>query len=166
MRRMLTSRISRRVLVEHHIALSNSFRHQSQERSDSEQPVGIIYTGLNVTQSIQKCVMLLKESSRSDTLWPEVIISGHLDTKFSYIREHIEFVVRAIHLRFRTDDYIHRYIVFELIKNVYDDLLSGIPRPDDLAGHVGNSSKVPWFSAATHTSHNCRRRGRCRHPNI
>lgn len=99
MRRMLTSRISRRVLVEHHIALSNSFRHQSQERSDSEQPVGIIYTGLNVTQSIQKCVMLLKESSRSDTLWPEVIISGHLDTKFSYIREHIE------------------YIVFELIKN-------------------------------------------------
>jgi len=31
--------------------------------------------------------------------WPDVVIDGHLDTKFSYIREHLE------------------YIVFELLKN-------------------------------------------------
>lgn len=166
MRRMLTSRISRRVLVEHHIALSDSFRHQRQESSVSERPVGIIYTGLNVAQSIQKCATLLKERSRSDTLWPEVIIHGHLDTKFSYIREHLEFVARAIHLQSRTDCHIHRYIVFELIKNVHDNLLFGVPRPDGLAGHVGNSCKVSWFPAATHTGHNCRWRGRRRHPNI
>ncbi|KAG5649042.1 hypothetical protein DXG03_000391 [Asterophora parasitica] len=95
---------------EHHIALSEI--HAGTHKDSSEEPhVGIIFTGLDVRKSIERCVKLLRtrpvgvEDHYGDvrgTRWPEVIIDGHLDTKFSYIREHLE------------------YIVFELLKNVSD----------------------------------------------
>ncbi|KIL70033.1 hypothetical protein M378DRAFT_183638 [Amanita muscaria Koide BX008] len=107
MRRMLVSRISRRVLVEHHIALSNNFAKRGH--TDREPRVGIIFTGLDVKRSIEKCARLLKERPigvedywedcpRFDG-WPDVVIEGHEGTKFPYIREHLE------------------YILFELLKN-------------------------------------------------
>ncbi|KAF9009040.1 branched-chain alpha-ketoacid dehydrogenase [Cyathus striatus] len=107
MRRMLVSRISRRVLAEHHIALSEAFLNQGN-KSPEEPHVGIIFTGLDVKRSIEKCARL----ARDRPFWidephvtgeshncPEVTIDGHLETKFSYIKEHLE------------------YIVFELLKN-------------------------------------------------
>ncbi|KAH0587603.1 hypothetical protein H2248_006374 [Termitomyces sp. 'cryptogamus'] len=108
MRRMLVSRISRRVLAEHHIALSEIHAGTYSE-SSGEPHVGIIFTGLDVRRSVERCVRLLKARpvkfeehlgiGMSMNSWPEVIIDGHLDTKFAYIREHLE------------------YIVFELLKN-------------------------------------------------
>jgi pyruvate dehydrogenase kinase 2/3/4 len=97
MRRMLSSRISRRVLAEHHIALSEAFAGHVGESADGEPHVGIIYTGLNVKRSINKCARLLRQRPRrvedgfeEPMQWPEVLIEGHLETKFSYIREHLE----------------------------------------------------------------------------
>ncbi|KAF9457009.1 branched-chain alpha-ketoacid dehydrogenase [Collybia nuda] len=108
MRRMLISRISRRVLAEHHIALSNSFVGNHRENS-GEPHVGIIFTGLNVRQSIERCTNLLRKipvnvddhcgDDVEGRCWPEVMIDGHLQTEFAYIREHLE------------------YVVFELLKN-------------------------------------------------
>jgi pyruvate dehydrogenase kinase 2/3/4 len=102
MRRMLVSRISRRVLAEHHIALSETFAGRRGESSGGEPHVGIIYTGLNVRQSITKCTKLLRGRPHhiedgfgehmKHTPWPEVIVDGHVHTKFSYIREHLECV--------------------------------------------------------------------------
>lgn len=99
MRRMLVSRISRRVLAEHHIALSDAFSGHSKVPG-KEPHVGIIFTGLEVKRSIQRCASLLQarpvwvEDYRDDRVkgggWPQVNIEGHLDTKFSYIREHLE----------------------------------------------------------------------------
>ncbi|KAG6854810.1 hypothetical protein C0991_001237 [Blastosporella zonata] len=99
MRRMLVSRISRRVLAEHHIALSEIHAGTHAE-SSGEPHVGIIFTGLNVRRSIERCVKLLKarpvgtEDHYGDGVlgagWPEVTIDGHVDTKFAYIREHLE----------------------------------------------------------------------------
>jgi pyruvate dehydrogenase kinase 2/3/4 len=101
MRRMLVSRISRRVLVEHHIALSEVHAGKQSETSD-EPHVGIIFTGLNVRRSIEKCSKLLREkpvwkddhcgNGNDRTKWPDVVVDGHLETKFSYIREHLECV--------------------------------------------------------------------------
>lgn len=95
---MLVSRISRRVLAEHHVALTKSLGKNSLEAQDPH--VGIIYTALNFESSIDTCVKLLRnrpynieddvEEGRADREWPEVIVDGHLDTKFSYIREHLE----------------------------------------------------------------------------
>ncbi|KAK2466233.1 hypothetical protein APHAL10511_001875 [Amanita phalloides] len=103
-RRMLVSRISRRVLVEQHIALSNHFA--GRDDTPSEPRVGIIFTSLNVKKSIEKCTRLLKERPRDDHAecwradgWPDVLVDGHVSTEFPYIKEHLE------------------YIIFELVKN-------------------------------------------------
>lgn len=98
MRRMLVSRISRRVLAEHHIALSEAYAGRLQQTS-GEPHVGIIFTGLNVKRSVEHCVWLLKQSpiwleDKADSLeairWPNIQIEGHVDTSFAYIREHLE----------------------------------------------------------------------------
>ncbi|KIJ70536.1 hypothetical protein HYDPIDRAFT_172332 [Hydnomerulius pinastri MD-312] len=108
MRRMLVSRISRRVLAEHHVALTKSLGKNSQD-SQEDPHVGIIYTGLHLKGSIDKCVNLLRkrphniEDDNGESVpnrgWPELVVDGHLDAKFAYIREHLE------------------YILFELLKN-------------------------------------------------
>lgn len=97
MRRMLVSRISRRVLAEHHIVLSE-IHAEKPKHSAVEPHVGIIFTGLNVKKSVDKCAWFLRErpevdsedSPQASTEWPEVIVDGYLDTTFSYIREHLE----------------------------------------------------------------------------
>ncbi|KAG7096918.1 hypothetical protein E1B28_004321 [Marasmius oreades] len=108
MRRMLVSRISRRVLAEHHIALSENYvgKHaRSGRRDSSEAHVGIIFTALDVRKSIERCARLLQkqpvtgETDPNLAPCPEIVIEGHTETRFSYIREHLE------------------YIVFELLKN-------------------------------------------------
>lgn len=96
MRRMLVSRISRRVLAEHHIALSSTLTSHAAESPD-EPHVGIIFTGLNVKRSIDKCAKLLSERPHDNeeapgtTKLPEVVVDGHVDTHFAYIREHLEY---------------------------------------------------------------------------
>ena len=99
MRRMLVSRISRRVLAEHHLALSSAF-HGRDHDPDGGDHVGIIYTNLKVKDSIQRCVRYLAEAADQSseekspgktTLGrPKVVIDGQLDTEFAYIREHLE----------------------------------------------------------------------------
>lgn len=91
---MLVSRISRRVLVEHHVALSKSFAGQGSD-TDGEGHVGLIYTRLNVEKSVKKCADLLRGLPRvfdneHGNVWPGVVVDGHLGTKFAYIKEHLE----------------------------------------------------------------------------
>ncbi|KAF9485330.1 alpha-ketoacid dehydrogenase kinase [Pholiota conissans] len=108
MRRMLISRISRRVLAEHHIALSKGFLERTQMPPSNEPHVGIIFTGLNIKRCVEHCATLLNESPLlfadspvdiDSSRRPAVLIDGHVETTFSYIREHLE------------------YIIFELLKN-------------------------------------------------
>ncbi|KAH9056571.1 alpha-ketoacid dehydrogenase kinase N-terminal domain-containing protein [Lactarius vividus] len=104
MRRMLVSRISRRVLAEHHIALSDSVPSRNRVTSGEDGHVGIIYTGLNVEKSVRRCTTLLHQLTHDSedpwpSGWPGVIIEGHIHAQFAYIKEHLE------------------YIVFELLKN-------------------------------------------------
>ncbi|OCH94093.1 alpha-ketoacid dehydrogenase kinase [Obba rivulosa] len=112
MRRMLVSRISRRVLAEHHIALSKIVALERDGDTSPKDNVGIIYTHLCVKDSIEKCARFLRkrpldidrdaiQSATSEAAWSEVVIDGHLDTRFAYIREHLE------------------YIIFELLKNSF-----------------------------------------------
>lgn len=99
MRRMLVSRISRRVLAEHHVALSNAF-HGRDHDPDGGDHVGIIYTNLRVKDSIQRCARYLTEAEnpspeeenpeKVSLRKPNIVIDGQLDTEFSYIREHLE----------------------------------------------------------------------------
>lgn len=101
MRRMLVSRISRRVLAEHHIALSSSIDPKHEDPNPKDH-VGIIYTGLNVRDSIDRCAHILRSKpvtfdgdlqtdSCNGSPLSAVNVDGHLGTKFAYIREHLEY---------------------------------------------------------------------------
>ncbi|KAJ3910874.1 hypothetical protein F5877DRAFT_86856, partial [Lentinula edodes] len=98
--------ISRRILAQHHIALSENYAGKQKPWKSAEPNVGIITTGLNVKASIEKCANLLRhqsleaEDAEGNAEIPaEVVIEGDVDMRFSYILEHLE------------------YIVFELLKN-------------------------------------------------
>ena len=101
MRRMLVSRISRRVLAEHHIALSKDHKARREGEVLRSDHVGVIHTGLNVRESIERCTNYLRNRafdidhdiptlSNTSAEWSEVIVDGHTDTRFPYIREHLE----------------------------------------------------------------------------
>ncbi len=107
MSRMLVSRISRRVLAEHHIALTDDFIKGSSKgrpargylTRNASTHVGIIQTELSPKASIERCVDLLRKNPSSavyrdaetpDAVCPRVVVDGHVDTTFAYIREQFE----------------------------------------------------------------------------
>lgn len=119
MRRMLVSRISRRVLAEHHIALSDSVSSRNRLTSGEDGHVGIIYTGINVEKSVRRCTALLHQLTHDSedpwpSGWPGVIIEGHIHAQFAYIKEHLE------------------YIVFELLKNAMQATVTKHGKKSDL----------------------------------
>ena len=104
MRRMLVSRISRRVLAEHHIALSRDYKARQEGEESRTDHVGVIYTNLRIRDSLERCASYLRKRafdidgdmpshSNGSAAWSEVIVDGHTDTKFPYIREHLEYVL-------------------------------------------------------------------------
>ncbi|KAI0939949.1 hypothetical protein AcV5_001188 [Taiwanofungus camphoratus] len=112
MRRMLVSRISRRVLAEHHIALAKSLKSKREGDCSPVDHVGIIHLELCVKNSIEKCASILRsrpydvdqdftEGVTCEAEWSDIIVDGHEGTKFAYIREHLE------------------YVIFELLKNSF-----------------------------------------------
>ena len=100
MQSMLVSRISRRVLAEHHITLSKDMQIMQEGQPTNHDHVGIIQTGLNVKDCIDRCTNYLRsrpfdvdgdvQTGINNAQWPEVTVDGHLDSKFAYIREHLE----------------------------------------------------------------------------
>lgn len=126
MERMLRSRISRRVLAEQHIALSEALddpfhffnepvtrrREEGQYESELDlnnddavgDHVGIVYTRLSVASVVNKGIKLLTQmfatvQGMGEDRIPKVEVDGDLKARFAYIPEHLE------------------YIVFELLKN-------------------------------------------------
>jgi pyruvate dehydrogenase kinase 2/3/4 len=135
MRRMLISRISRRVLVEHHVALTQGLCKQSQDDDpDAPKHVGIIYTNLSVKDSINKCIRYLKSEEgmyglrrleepalRGTGIWPEIVVDGHLDARFPYIKEHLEYIIFALLKNVRTVSSVFaRLFMLWSVGNLYD----------------------------------------------
>ena len=127
---MLVSRISRRVLAEHHIALSKDYKARQDGEGGRPDHVGVIYTGLSIRESIERCTQYLRSRafdvdsdmpshSNWSADWSEVIVDGHTDTKFPYIRQHLEYVLSMLNGEFFSADVVVcSYIIFELLKNV------------------------------------------------
>lgn len=112
---MLRSRISRRVLAEQHLALTNQFNdlHDHGPAAKQGRHIGIIDTSLSPAESIKALEPLLPKVTGVKT---EIIIEGNTDVRLAFIQEHIQ------------------YIVFELLKNsVLAALKTGRP---DAAGKV------------------------------
>ncbi|KAH6559955.1 hypothetical protein BASA50_006664 [Batrachochytrium salamandrivorans] len=94
----LRSRIGRRVLVEQHIALSQVY---DGTRENSPDWIGIVNTKCHARTTVEKCAnlagVLFRQAYGIEP--PPIIIDGFDDANFTYIPDHIE------------------YILFELIKN-------------------------------------------------
>ncbi|OZJ02136.1 hypothetical protein BZG36_04796 [Bifiguratus adelaidae] len=109
---MLRSRISRRVLAEQHLALSNDFRHIRPDSQNAfpldrgRQSIGTVFERLKAADVVHKCSRLVTQLTRDnygeDGLYalrdlkkemPTIRLEGHLDTSFTYIPEHIEFII-------------------------------------------------------------------------
>lgn len=170
MKRMLISRISRRVLAEHHLALSKSLGCDSVNSEDPH--IGIVFTGLDVKRSVDKCAYLLRsrsygiENDNGEVIpnkrWPEVVVEGQLDTRFAYIREHLEYILfellknamRAIGLKHRHDTTLPP--IYATIAAGKDDVSiritdqggglysNGIQSPSDLFSfsHIRNATRM------------------------
>ncbi|ORY53202.1 hypothetical protein BCR33DRAFT_711542, partial [Rhizoclosmatium globosum] len=147
---MLRSRIGRRVLAEQHIALSDTYEQNLAandltkkapngtaaliEEEDDDGWIGIVNTRCRATEVVDRVSVLAKRWFR-DTYPnrgvepPEVKIDGHINAVFTYIPDHIE------------------YILFELFKNSMRFTLE-THGPDVAAASAADNSETPKVHSA------------------
>ncbi|KAK4055257.1 putative protein kinase [Microbotryomycetes sp. JL201] len=101
MLRMLRSRISRRVITEQHVALTQQFREHRDALAlgrgryhnwADHRHVGIVDTSLNVAEVVEYVREFIAGRGGPEAKVP-VNIEGELDTRFAYIGEHLEFML-------------------------------------------------------------------------
>ncbi|KAI5816959.1 branched-chain alpha-ketoacid dehydrogenase [Pyronema omphalodes] len=100
MHTLLRSRISRRVIAEQHLALTDTFNspfHFNDGRN--YQPgdfVGEVFLKCKAQEVVRRVGAYAQELARKahgpDCPVPEIIIEGHLDTTFPYILSHLEYI--------------------------------------------------------------------------
>ncbi|KAJ5256595.1 hypothetical protein N7478_012699 [Penicillium angulare] len=104
MNTLLRARISRRVIAEQHLALTDTFNSpwhfpDSHERTDMNADfVGEVFLKCNAKEVIERCGKvaqdLLRQTSQSARVQiPAVKVQGHLNATFPYILSHLEYIV-------------------------------------------------------------------------
>ncbi|KAL4788530.1 branched-chain alpha-ketoacid dehydrogenase kinase [Aspergillus varians] len=102
MNNLLRARISRRVIAEQHLALTETFNSPwhfpgSQDRTDLNADfVGEVFLKCNAKEVVERCGKLvqdmIRQSSGSDKI-PEISVQGHLDATFPYMLSHLEYII-------------------------------------------------------------------------
>ncbi|KAJ5381414.1 uncharacterized protein N7496_003842 [Penicillium cataractarum] len=102
MNTLLRARISRRVIAEQHLALTETFNSpwhfpDSHERTDMNADfVGEVFLKCKAKQVVERCGRvaqdLMRQTSQTAQL-PEIKVQGHLDATFPYILSHLEYIV-------------------------------------------------------------------------
>ena len=101
---LLRSRISRRVIAEQHLALTETFHspwHFPNAKKSIIAPeddfVGEIFLRCNAKEIVEQCAAtardLMSKAYGPKVTIPEVVVKGHLDTTFPYIPSHIEYMI-------------------------------------------------------------------------
>ncbi|RDL40904.1 Alpha-ketoacid dehydrogenase kinase, N-terminal [Venustampulla echinocandica] len=100
MNTVLRSRISRRVIAEQHIALTETFhhpRHPPDAQPRDSEFVGEVLVKCNAKEVVTRCghevAALASAAYGSSTLLPEIKLSGHLHATFPYILSHLEYII-------------------------------------------------------------------------
>ena len=99
---MLRSRISRRVILQQHLALTETF-HSPWHFPDSKVNdagtdwIGEVFLHCNARASVERCASAVESLSRQAygvaVELPEVHIKGHLDATLTYIPSHLEYII-------------------------------------------------------------------------
>lgn len=101
---LLRSRISRRVIAEQHLALTETFHapwHFPNSNKSMVAPeddfVGEIFLRCNAKEIVEQCAStardLMSKAYGPSVAIPEVVVKGHLNTTFPYIPSHIEYMI-------------------------------------------------------------------------
>ncbi|KAL8729801.1 MAG: hypothetical protein Q9166_004524 [cf. Caloplaca sp. 2 TL-2023] len=101
--KIITERISRRVIAEQHLALTETFHSPwhfpdaKQHHDPNAQFVGEVFLRCNAREVVQQCSQRAKslamEAFGHDCVLPEVKIAGHLDATFPYILSHLQYII-------------------------------------------------------------------------
>ncbi|AEO63312.1 uncharacterized protein THITE_2108382 [Thermothielavioides terrestris NRRL 8126] len=100
MNTILRSRISRRVIAEQHLALTDTFHapwfSPGAKLSESEF-IGNVFLKCVAKDVVSRCGRTVREILRRaygpDVALPEIRIDGHLDANFPYILSHLEYII-------------------------------------------------------------------------
>lgn len=96
---ILRSRISRRVIAEQHLALTETFNAPwfSPGAKVSEEFIGEVFLKCIAQDVIQRCGAAVRELARAangpDVQIPEIRVEGHLEATFPYILSHLEYII-------------------------------------------------------------------------
>ncbi|KAK0651818.1 branched-chain alpha-ketoacid dehydrogenase [Cercophora newfieldiana] len=100
MNTILRSRISRRVIAEQHLALTDTFHapwfSPGAKLSESEF-IGEVFLKCMAKEVVERCGETTRDIARRaygpDVPIPEIKIDGHLDASFPYILSHLEYII-------------------------------------------------------------------------
>lgn len=96
---MLRARISRRVIAEQHLALTETFNgpFHTTRTSTEHEFVGEVLLRCNAHEIIRSTGKLAQELCKSTagpgSIVPKINIRGHLDATFPYVLSHLEYIV-------------------------------------------------------------------------
>lgn len=96
---LLRSRISRRVIAEQHLSLTDTFNSPEHFPDASQNPndfVGEVFLRCSAAEIVQRVGRYIQDLSRSRNPHipvPEIRLEGHLDTTFPYILSHLEYII-------------------------------------------------------------------------
>lgn len=100
-----SQRISRRVIAEQHLALTETFNSpwyfpESNAKIDIDSTsdfVGEVFLRCNAKEVVERCgrttQALAREAYGPDSPIPDIKLDGHLDATFPYILSHLEYIV-------------------------------------------------------------------------
>ncbi|KAI9766254.1 MAG: hypothetical protein M1840_006668 [Geoglossum simile] len=163
MNTLLRARISRRVIAEQHLALTETFN-SPWHFADAKLPpdadfIGEVFLRCSAREVIQRCGKLCQDLAReaygADAPIPEIRLEGHLEATFPYILSHLEYIIGEL-LRNSIQAIVERQkdltsppppvavLICEAPQHVIiriSDQGGGVPR--DLLPHLWSFSKGP-----------------------
>ncbi|KAL1896526.1 putative protein kinase [Sporothrix stenoceras] len=101
MNTILRARISRRVIAEQHLALTETFNASwyspGAPLPEGHEFIGEVFLKCQARDVIDRCAKAVCELARSaygpEVQLPDIQLTGHLDTTFPYILSHLEYIV-------------------------------------------------------------------------
>ncbi|KZN89213.1 Pyruvate dehydrogenase [Penicillium chrysogenum] len=117
MNTLLRARISRRVIAEQHLALTETFNSpwhfpDSHDRTDMNADfVGEVFLKCKAKEVIERCGKVAQDlmgNISDSTQIPEITVKGHADATFPYILSHLEYIIGEL-LRNSVQAVMERY---------------------------------------------------------
>lgn len=101
MNTILRSRISRRVIAEQHLALTETFNSDwfspGAKLPESEEFIGEVFLRCVARDVVEGCGRAAQDMARAaygaDAAVPEIRIDGHLEVTFPYILSHLQYII-------------------------------------------------------------------------